>query len=80
MPTYRSAVRTARAVSGPGARTSTAVPSQVAPVVGRQRPVGDQLVSARRHGKVGGRLRAEAKYQIPATTIPAAGKVPHGAP
>src|SRR5215813_1962422 len=48
--------------------------------LGQQRPVRDQLVPARRHGKVRGRARAEAEHQVPVTTGGAAGEVPHGAP
>ena len=48
-------------------------------VVGQQRPVGDQLVPVGRHGEVGSLARAQAEHQVPVTTGPASGEVPHGA-
>jgi hypothetical protein len=78
MAAYRFEVRTARAVSGSGARSRTAVPSQVAPIVGQQRAVRNQLVPVGRYGRVDGLPRAEAEHEVPVATGPAAGKIPHG--
>ena len=75
MPAYRSGVRTARAASGSGARTSTAVPSQVAPSSDSSGPYAISSSGVWRHGKVGGLPGAEAEHQVAITSGPAAGEV-----
>jgi hypothetical protein len=66
-------------VSGSGARTNTAVPSQAEPSSDSSGPYAIS-VPVGRHREVGGLPRAEAEHQVPVAAGPAAGEVPHGAP
>src|SRR5215472_10682808 len=80
MPAYRSGVRMVRAVSASRARTSTAVPSQVAPSSDSS---GPYAISSSRSGgtarsAAGPAPRPSTRYRV--TAVPAAGEVPHGTP